>query len=76
MLHPDLLHIAYDHRQELLREAARDHLADALPHPTSTPRVALSRLLRGLADALDPQSASAVGFRCRPDPEQILALPL
>lgn len=54
MLHPDLLRIAYDRHYELQAEIARDRLADSLPHPTSTARVTLSRLLRNLADALDP----------------------
>lgn len=59
MLHPDLLRLAYDRRDELLSEAARDRVADAFPRASATPRVALSHLLRKMADALDPAYAGA-----------------
>jgi len=66
MLHPDLLLIAYDRRQELLSEVAGDRAADALPRAHANPRVALSRLLRKMADALDPCYNSVVPATSHP----------
>jgi hypothetical protein len=57
MMHPDTLRIACDaHQNDLLREAARDRLADTVPRVRSHAhaRSVLSHFLRSLADALEP----------------------
>jgi len=63
VLHPYLLSMAYDRQHELRHEIAQDRLADALPCSPSTPRLVLSRLLRAVADALDPHYAPAAAAR-------------
>jgi hypothetical protein len=54
MLHPDMLRITLEtRRDDLLREAERDRLAQELPRPRSIVRTTVCHVLRALADALE-----------------------
>jgi hypothetical protein len=71
VLHPDLLRVVYDRHQEFLSEVAMVRTADALPRAHASPRVALSRLLRKMADALDPCYSSVILATSQPSSTSI-----